>query len=114
VITRQHFSASVVKNLPLVAGSDHAAQLVKLRTFMEMKAASLRKTVNYEQLGLLLVQLNWQLFFANCVHVDDYASRFTDMLLRAVADCTRYKPAYKRSRLPEHVVQLSQEESQLG
>ena len=109
VITSQHFASSSVNNLPPIGGSDHATQFVQLRAIVHTQSRVMRKEVNYIKLGNILSQFDWIAFFADCNYVDTYASKFNAALLTAVADCTRYKPAYKRRRLPEHVVQLLHE-----
>ena len=106
VIITSHFADCAVNTLPPVGGSDHAAQLMQLRTTFKNKASTMRKVVDYTKLGHMLSKLDWLLCFNNCVNVDNYAAKFNDTFLRALSNCTHHKPIYKRRSLPKHVVQL--------
>ena len=84
IFTASHFADSAVNTLPPVGGSDHAAQLIQLRTTFNNKASTMRKVVDYTKLGHVFSQIDWSLCFNNCANVDNYAAKFNDTLLRAV------------------------------
>jgi Reverse transcriptase (RNA-dependent DNA polymerase)/Endonuclease-reverse transcriptase len=109
VLVSSNFVTSTVANLPPIAGSDHYAQLI---TIPELLSSAARERtyrfVDYQQLALTLRNVNWSLFFAGCVNVDEYANRFTEFILSATAASSCFKPALKRQRLPKHVVRLLQ------
>ena len=69
IFTISHFADSAVNTLPPVGGSDHAAQLIQLRTTFSNKASTKRKVVDYTKLGHVLSQIDWSLCFNNCANV---------------------------------------------
>ena len=65
IFTTSHFADSAIKTLPPVGGSDHAAQLIQLRTTFNNKASTMRKVVDYTKRGHVISQIDWSLCFNN-------------------------------------------------
>ena len=61
-----HYMRGDVINIPPIAGSDHSSQLIKLPVVRGLQNIKMRKLINYEQLSLLLSQLNWNILFTSC------------------------------------------------
>ena len=91
IFTISYFADSAVNTLPPVGGSDHAAQLIQLRTTFSNKASTKRKVVDYTKLGHVLSQIDWSFCFNNFANVDNYAAKFNDTLLRALSNSTHHK-----------------------
>ena len=80
VFVSKHYTRGDVINIPPIAGSDQSGQLIKLPVARGLHNIKMRKLINYDQIKLLLSQLNWDILFTSCPNVDDYASIFTKSL----------------------------------
>ena len=90
-----HYMRGDVINIPLIVGSDNSSQLIKLLVVRGLQNIKMRKLINYDQLLLLLSQLNWDILFTSCPNADDYASIVTKSLYNAIKSCTTYKTVQK-------------------
>ena len=106
VFVSNHFANGSVTNIPPIGESDHNAQLITLPAHPPEARRRMHRVIDYQHLLLELSGVNWSRFFSSCVHVDDYANKFTDFLLAAVAASSSYRPAMKRRRLPKHIVRM--------
>jgi hypothetical protein len=62
--------------------------------------------VDYQQLRLLMNEIDWRQQFIGYISVDDYASLFTNTLHSAILEFTVNCRSFKKARLPMHIVRL--------
>ena len=60
----------------------------------------------YNYNSFKLSNIDWVTFFSGCFNANQFASKFTDLLTMETDICTRYVPAFRRQRLPRHIVHL--------
>ena len=98
--------ADEVEHLPPIAGSGYDAQLwhITLPTFQRRR--NLRRRVDYTKLNYALSLIDWTVDFKGCVVTDDYAARFTNLILDAMNKCLIFVPFFRRPWLPKHIVAL--------
>jgi hypothetical protein len=96
---------SVLIDLPPIAGSDHSAQLLTVPC-VTTSGASSQTIIDYQHLDFVLSNIIWESVFAGCITVNDYASSFTDTLLKAVRVSSYSRHQHRRPVLPRHIVQL--------
>ena len=98
-----------VTSLPPIAGSDHSAQLLRLkavkRTNLEGKDRLVHH-IRYENVDSITSSIDWPSTFSTCVTTNDYADRFTNILHDAIDMSSYFKPARKRKCLQKHIVKL--------
>ena len=95
-----------VKHLPPIAGSDHDAQLWHVTLPVLQRHRKLRCHVDYAKLNCALCLIDWTVAFKSCEVTDDYAARFTNLVLYAVNKCSAFLPLFRRPRLPKYIVLL--------
>ena len=98
--------ADDVEHLPPNAGSDHDAQLWYVTLPALQRRRNLRRYVDYAKLNCALSLIGWTAAFKGCAVTDDYAARFTNLVLDAANKCSAFVPLFRRPRLPKHIVVL--------
>ena len=109
LLTSRSFGQCDVISLPQIAGSDHSAQLLRLkavkRTNLEDKDRLIHH-IRYENVVSIMSSVDWPSTFSTCVTTDDYANCFTNILHETIDMSSYFKPACKRKCLPRHIVKL--------
>ena len=98
--------ADDVEHLPPIAGSDHDAQLWYVTLPALQRRRNLRRHVDYAKLNCALSLIDWTVAFKGCAVTDDYAARFTNLVLDAVNKFSAFVPLFRRLRLPKQIVML--------
>ena len=98
--------ADDVEHLPPIASSDHDAQLWYVTLPALQRHRNLHRHVDYAKLNCALSLIDWKVAFKGCAVSDDYAVRFTNLVLDAVNKCSAYLPLFRLPQLPKHIVVL--------
>ena len=98
--------ADDVEHQPLIAGSDHKAQLWHVTLPAVQCRRNLCRHVDYAKLNCALSLIDLTVAFKGCAVTDDYAACFTNLVLDAVNKCSAFVLHFRRPRLPKHIVVL--------
>ena len=106
VFVSSSINYTAIELLPPIAQSDHDAQLLRFSLPSITNHINLCRIVDYDSLRFKLSNIDWVTFFSGCSNANQFASKFTDLLIMETDICTRYVPAFRRQRLPRHIVHL--------
>ena len=98
--------ADDVEHLPPIAGSYHNAQLWHVTLPALQRHRNLHRHVDHAKLNCALNLIDWTVAFKGCAVTDDYAARFTNLVLDAVNKCSAFVPLFRRPQLSKHIVVL--------
>ena len=109
LLTSRSFGQCDVTSLPLIAGSDHNAQLLRLKAVKRTNLEGNDRLVHhirYKNVVSIMSSIDWPSTFSTCVTTDDYADCFTNILHEVIDMSSYFKSARRRKCLPRHIVKL--------